>query len=63
MSKIAVGHQIRYTKHLNLPSVLAVHVVSLVLCCVVVPWFLSEIYGHNLESNKLKIEFEPGLFA
>ena len=63
MSKIAVGHQSRYTKRLNLPSVLAVHMVSLVIWYVAVPGFLTTNCDHHFENDKLKIEFDPGLFV
>ena len=38
MCKLAVERQIRYTKRLNLPTDVAVQVVSLVLGGVVYPW-------------------------
>ena len=38
VSKLAVEHQIRYTKRLNLLTDVAVQVVSLVLGGVVYPW-------------------------
>ena len=38
MCKQAVEHLIRYTKRLNLPTNVAVEVVSLVLGGVVYPW-------------------------
>jgi len=36
--KLAVEHQIRYTKRVDLPTDVAVQVVSLVLGGVVYPW-------------------------
>ena len=36
--KLAVEHQIRYTKRIDIPTDVAVQVVSLVLGGVVYPW-------------------------
>ena len=55
MGKTAVGHQTLYTNRINLPSVLAVHMVYLVICYVVVPWFLTTNCDHHFENDKLKI--------
>ena len=38
MCKLAIEHQIRYTKRLNLPTDVTVQVVSLGLGGVVYPW-------------------------
>ena len=38
MCRLAVEHHIRYTKRLNLPTDVAVQVVSVVLGGVVYPW-------------------------
>ena len=60
--KRAVGHQFCYTKHLNLPGIPAVHVVSLVIYGVAVLWFLSENCAHRFDEKCWhKIEFDPGL--
>ena len=63
MSKTAVGHQTLFTNLLNLPFVLAVHMVSIVISYVVVPSFLTTNCDHPFEKDKLKIEFNPGLFV
>ena len=46
MCKLAVEHQIRYTKRLNVPTDVAVQVV-LVLGGVVYPWYLNAKCGHH----------------
>ena len=58
----AEEHQIWYTKRLSLRTVLAVHVLSLVLGCVDNPWFLSAKCGHHFEKYTPKIVLESGPF-
>ena len=51
MCKLAVEHQIRYTKRVDLPTDVAVQVVSLVLGGVVYPWLLNAKCGHHFQKN------------
>ena len=45
----AAKHQIWYAKRLN--SVVVVHLLSLVLGCVVNPWFLNAKCGHRFDKK------------
>ena len=63
MSNIAIGHQSRYIKRLNLTSVRAVHMVYLIIYYMVVPWFRNAKCDHHFENDGLKIEFDPSIFV
>ena len=51
MCKLAVEHQIRYTKRVDLPTDIAVQVVSLDLGGVVYPSQLNAKWGHHFQQN------------
>ena len=58
MCKLAVEHQIRYTKRVDLPTDVAVQVVLLILGGVVYPWKLNAKGGHHFRKNLPKYRFK-----
>ena len=58
MCKLAVEHQIRYTKRVDIPTDVAVQVVSLVLGGAVHPCKLNTECGHHFQKYIPKYRFK-----